>query len=78
MPIGQRANCGSGMVMALNISAESTMLKVAAGYESGHTMVFVQSDPGALFQKLYCARPHAQPGSCPEKVVMYTGPLIPT
>lgn len=53
------------MVMALSILAESTTLQVAAGYESGHTIVFVQSDPGALFQKLYCARSHTQPGPCP-------------
>ncbi|KAI4170494.1 MAG: hypothetical protein LQ348_007097 [Seirophora lacunosa] len=51
----------TGMVMALAIQAESTRLQVAAGYESGHTMVFVQSDPGAQFQRLYCARPHSQP-----------------
>ena len=51
----------TGMVMALRILAESTRLQVAAGYESGHTMVFVQNDPGALFQRLYCARPHSQP-----------------
>lgn len=51
--------------MALAIQAESTRLQVAAGYESGHTMVFVQSDPGAQFQRLYCARPHSQPGLSP-------------
>ena len=51
-----------GMVMALNILAESTKIQVAAGYESGHTMVFVQNDPGAPFQKLYSANPHTQPG----------------
>ncbi|KAI4280295.1 MAG: hypothetical protein L6R35_005930, partial [Caloplaca aegaea] len=49
------------MVMALAIQAESSRLQVAAGYESGHTMVFVQSDPGAQFQRLYSARPHSQP-----------------
>ena len=54
-------NITTGMVMALCILAESTRLQVAAGYESGHTMVFVQNDPGALFQTLYCARPHSQP-----------------
>ncbi|KAL8957881.1 MAG: hypothetical protein Q9193_004953 [Seirophora villosa] len=54
-------NVTTGMVMALAIQAESTRLQVAAGYESGHTMVFVQSDPGAQFQRLYCARPHSQP-----------------
>ncbi|KAF6229232.1 hypothetical protein HO133_007348 [Letharia lupina] len=51
----------TGMVMALNILAESTRIQVAAGYESGHTMVFVQNDPGAPFQKLYSANPHTQP-----------------
>lgn len=50
------------MVMALNILAESTRIQVAAGYESGHTMVFVQNDPGAPFQKLYSANTHTQPG----------------
>ena len=48
--------------MALNILAESTRVQVAAGYESGHTMVFVQKDPGAPFQRLYSANPHTQPG----------------
>lgn len=54
-------NITTGMVMALAIQAESTRLQVVAGYESGHTMVFVQSDPGAQFQRLYCAQPHSQP-----------------
>ncbi len=48
--------------MALEIQAQSTKLQVVAGYESGHTMVFVQTDPGAQFQRLYCAQPHSQPG----------------
>lgn len=52
------------MVMALSILAETTRVQVAAGYESGHTMVFVQTDPGASFERLYCARPHDQPGPC--------------
>lgn len=55
------------MVMTLSILAETTVLQVAAGYESGHTIVFVQSDPGALFQKLYCAHSHTQPGPCPDR-----------
>ncbi len=54
-------NTTTGMVMALSILAKSTRLQVAAGYESGHTMVYVQNDPGAMFQKLYSARPHSQP-----------------
>ncbi|KAL9634189.1 MAG: hypothetical protein Q9204_003099 [Flavoplaca sp. TL-2023a] len=51
----------TGMVMALGIHTESTKLQVVAGYESGHTMVFVQNDPGAQFQRLYCAQSHTQP-----------------
>ncbi|KAL8850020.1 MAG: hypothetical protein Q9221_005037 [Calogaya cf. arnoldii] len=51
----------TGMVMALEIQTESTKLQVVAGYESGHTMVWVQNDPGAQFQRLYCAQPHSQP-----------------
>ena len=54
-------NITTGMVMALSILAESTRLQIAAGYESGHTMVYVQNDPGATFQRLYSARPHSQP-----------------
>ncbi|KAL9098183.1 MAG: hypothetical protein Q9163_006106 [Psora crenata] len=51
----------TGMVMALNILAETTRIQVAAGFESGHTMVFLQADPGASFERLYCAQPHTQP-----------------
>ena len=47
--------------MALSILAESSQIQVAAGYESGHTMVFVQNDPSAAFQRLYCAQTHSQP-----------------
>ena len=51
--------------MAINILADSTKIQIAAGYESGHTMVFVQADPAAPFDRLYCAQPHTQPGSAP-------------
>ena len=51
----------TGMVMALSIQAESTKIQIAAGYESGHTMVFIQNDPGASFERLYCAQTHTQP-----------------
>ncbi|KAL8694831.1 MAG: hypothetical protein Q9218_000590 [Villophora microphyllina] len=54
-------NITTGMVMALNIQAVSARLQVIAGYESGHTMVYVQNDPGAQFQRLYAAQPHTQP-----------------
>ena len=50
------------MVMAINILADTTRIQVIAGYESGHTMVYVQNDPGANFQRLYFAHPHTQPG----------------
>ncbi|KAI4131414.1 MAG: hypothetical protein LQ347_003004 [Umbilicaria vellea] len=49
------------MVMALGMVAESSRLQVTAGYESGHTMVFVQGDPGAPWQTVYVAQPHTQP-----------------
>ena len=51
----------AGMVMALGIITKTSQIQVAAGYESGHTMVFVQNDPGAPFQRLYCHRSHSQP-----------------
>ena len=47
--------------MAIGILADTTRIQVAAGYESGHTMVFVQNDPSAAFQKLYVANTHTQP-----------------
>ena len=51
----------TGMVMALGIVTKTSQIQVAAGYESGHAMVFVQNDPGAPFQRLYCHRTHTQP-----------------
>lgn len=58
--------------MALAILAETTRIQVAAGYESGHTMVFVQTDPGASFTRLYCANPHTQPGPSALRVYKYS------
>lgn len=49
--------------MALGVVTESSRLQVTAGYESGHTMVFVQDDPGAPWQTVYVAQPHTQPGN---------------
>ena len=49
------------MVMALDILADTSQIQVVAGYESGHTMVFVQNDPSAAFHRLYCAQTHSQP-----------------
>ena len=54
-------NVLAGMVMALGIVADTSQIQVVAGYESGHTMVFAQNDPGAPFQRLYCHRTHTQP-----------------
>ena len=48
--------------MAISVLADTTRIHVAAGYESGHTMVYVQNDPGATFHKLYSAQTHSQPG----------------
>ena len=57
------ADSDTGMVMTLSLIADSARIQVAVGFESGHTMVFVQTDPGASFERLYCAQPHTQPGS---------------
>ena len=62
--------------MTLNILADTTRIQVIAGFESGHTMVFVQADPGASFEKLYCAQPHRQPGE-PLNKPTETGLLTP-
>lgn len=61
--------------MAIAILAETTRIQVAAGYESGHTMVYVQTDPGASFTRLYCANPHSQPGPSPPSESINT--LVP-
>ena len=50
-----------GMVMALGIHTQGTRIQIAAGYESGHTAVFVQNDSGDFFQLLYTHRSHDQP-----------------
>ena len=52
--------------MALGIKAEGSQMQVTAGYESGHTMVFVHGDPGAPWQIVYVAQPHTQPGTINE------------
>ena len=49
------------MIMALGIATKNAHIQVAAGYESGHTVVFVQRDPGAAFENLYSAQTHVQP-----------------
>ncbi|SLM40286.1 WD40/YVTN repeat-like-containing domain [Lasallia pustulata] len=54
-------NTNTGMVMALGIVAEGSRMLITAGYESGHTMVFAQGDPGAPWQPVYVAQPHTQP-----------------
>ena len=51
----------TGMVMALDIVAHGPKIQVAAGYESGHTAVFLRNDPGDSFQLLYAHGTHAQP-----------------
>ena len=54
--------------MALAMLADTTRIQVAAGFESGHTMVFVQADPSASFEQLYTAKPHSQPGELSSQV----------
>ena len=48
--------------MAMAMTTKTTHIQLAAGYESGHTIVWVQKDPGAPFEQLYCAQTHTQPG----------------
>lgn len=55
--------------MALGISADSVRIRVAAGYESGHTMVFIQADPSASFERIYSSQPHSQPGKATTGIV---------
>ncbi|MCJ1391341.1 ASTRA complex subunit [Xylographa bjoerkii] len=51
----------TGMVMALAIHSEKSKLRLLAGYESGHTIVYGQNLPEKKWQKLYSAQPHSQP-----------------
>ncbi|MCJ1381104.1 ASTRA complex subunit [Xylographa soralifera] len=51
----------TGMVMALAIHSTNSKLRLIAGYESGHTIVYGQSLPENKWQKLYSAQPHSQP-----------------
>ena len=51
--------------MALSIHVGAEHLQVMAGYESGHTMVIVQAEPGGPWQTIYSAQPHSQPGNTP-------------
>lgn len=53
----------SGMVMSIHISSETEKLRVIAGYESGHTMVFQRVDARAPWQTVYRCQPHSQPGT---------------
>ena len=47
--------------MALAICASSQNLNLAAGYESGHTILYQQTAPSNPWQILYSSQPHSQP-----------------
>ena len=49
------------MVMALSICETTVSLLVAAGYESGHTMLYSQSPLAKEWSTLYSCQPHSQP-----------------
>ncbi|MCJ1404172.1 ASTRA complex subunit [Xylographa trunciseda] len=51
----------TGMVMALAIHSQPSKLRLLAGYESGHTIVYGHSRPENKWQKLYSAQSHSQP-----------------
>ncbi|KAI9879123.1 MAG: ASTRA complex subunit [Pleopsidium flavum] len=54
-------SANTGMLMTVNISSEADKLRVIAGYESGHTIVFQRANPNSAWQKLYECQPHSQP-----------------
>ena len=47
--------------MALAICTFSNHLYLAAGYESGHTLLYRQTTPSTPWQILYSSQPHSQP-----------------
>jgi WD40 repeat protein len=49
------------MVMALHIRAEGSKLQIIAGYESGHTVIYVRNSDKKSWQKSYVSQPHSQP-----------------
>ncbi len=48
--------------MTVSISSEAGKLRVIAGYESGHTIVFQKVNSKSAWQKVYKSQPHSQPG----------------
>ena len=59
--IEARRDVKTGMVMALAIRETVLAVTVAAGYESGHTMLFSRSSSSDMWNTLYSCRPHTQP-----------------
>ncbi|MCJ1318871.1 ASTRA complex subunit [Xylographa vitiligo] len=47
--------------MALALRSTNSALRLLAGYESGHTIVYRHHPPENKWQKLYSAQPHSQP-----------------
>ncbi|MCJ1416126.1 ASTRA complex subunit [Xylographa parallela] len=51
----------TGMVMVLALHSQTCKLRLIAGYESGHTIVYGNNLPENKWRKLYSAQPHSQP-----------------
>lgn len=47
--------------MAIAVRMTPNMFQVIAGYESGHTMVYLKSPPESRWQTTYSSQPHSQP-----------------
>lgn len=52
----------AGMVMAVGILSRGSDLAVAAGFESGHVLIFNHNGTTCHWQRAYAQKPHSQPG----------------
>ena len=59
--IEAQRNVKTGMVMALAICETPVAVVIAAGYESGHTMLYSRVSTSDAWNTLYSCRPHTQP-----------------
>ncbi|MCJ1351204.1 MAG: ASTRA complex subunit [Icmadophila ericetorum] len=51
----------TGMVMALEIHSQKSLLQVAAGFESGHLIIYRQRNRDSTWQNIYYYQAHSQP-----------------
>ena len=59
--IEAQRNVKTGMVMALAIRETPLAMIIAAGYESGHTVLYSRLSSSDAWNTLYSCRPHTQP-----------------